>query len=143
MSDTAVAQAPAPLVPSADVVEKLRAGRAAAPRAVWLRLPGFLFFLVRFARELVLANIAMAKVVLFQNPKSLKPEFFIYDLTGLGPAEIVILTHCISLTPGTTSVDVSEDETRVLVHGLDVTDLGEICLGIKNNLEKPLLGWTR
>lgn len=142
MSDT-VAQASAPLVPSADVVEKLRAGRAAAPRPVWRRLPAFLFFLVRFARELVLANIAMAKVVLFQKPKSLKPEFFIYDLTGLGPAEIVILTHCISLTPGTTSVDVSEDETRVLVHGLDVTDLGGICLGIKDNLEKPLLGWTR
>ncbi len=142
MSNT-VTQAAAPLMPSAEVVEKLRAGRGGASRAAWRRLPGFLFFLVRFARELVLANIAMAKVVLFQKPHSLKPEFFIYDLKGLDPAEIVILTHCISLTPGTTSVDVSEDETRVLVHGLDVTDPGEICLGIKNSLEKPLLGWTR
>jgi multisubunit Na+/H+ antiporter MnhE subunit len=142
MSDT-VAQASAPLLSSAAVIEKLRAGRDAKTRAVWRRVPGMFVFLVLFARELVLANIAMAKVVLFQNPKSLKPEFFIYDLTGLGPAEIVILTHCISLTPGTTSVEVSEDETRVLVHGLDVTNPDAICLGIKNSLEKPLLGWTR
>ena len=144
MSDSSsipTAAAPAPV--GADLIVRLRAGREAKPRAIWRRAPGFLVFLVLFARELVLANIAMAKVVIFQKPESLKPEFFYYDITGLGPAEIVILTHCISLTPGTTSVEVSEDETRVLIHGLDVSDSSEICLGIKKTLERPLLGWTR
>lgn len=144
MSDSASKPSvPAPASVCADVIDRLRAGRDAQPRAFLRRAPGFLVFLVLFARELVLANIAMAKVVIFQKPETLKPEFFLYDLTGLSSAEIVILTHCISLTPGTTSVDVSEDETRVLVHGLDVSDASEICLGIKKTLERPLLGWTR
>lgn len=144
MSDSASKpSAPAPASACADVLDRLRAGRDAQPRAFLRRAPGFLVFLVLFARELVLANIAMAKVVIFQKPETLKPEFFLYDLTGLSSGEIVILTHCISLTPGTTSVEVSEDETRVLVHGLDVSDASEICLGIKKTLERPLLGWTR
>jgi len=127
----------------AQVIAQLRVGRDARPRALWRRAPGFLLFLVLFTRELVLANIAMAKVVIFQKPETLKPEFFRYDVTGLGPAEIVILTHCISLTPGTTTVDVSEDQTHILVHGLDVSDASEISLNLKRTLERPLLGWTR
>jgi len=128
---------------SAEVIAQLHVGRDARPRALWRRVPGLLVFLVLFTRELVLANIAMAKVVIFQKPETLKPEFFIYDITGLKPGEIVILTHCISLTPGTTSVEVSNDETCLLVHGLDVSDAAEISLGIKKTLERPLLGWTR
>lgn len=142
MNDPATQPAATAAIP-ADVVAALRAGRDAKPRALWRRVPGFAVFLVRFARELVLANITMARIVLFQRVKELSPEFFHYDTTGLSSFEIVVLTHCITLTPGTTSVEVSEDETQVLVHGLDARDIAAVCLGIKNSLERPLLGWTR
>lgn len=140
-SNPSVASAPITVPP--EVVALLRVGRDARPRAFWRRVPGFLAFLVLFTRELILANIAMAKVVIFQKPETLKPDFFIYDITGLKSGEIVILSHCISLTPGTTSVEISKDETCLLVHGLDVSDAAEISLGIKKTLERPLLGWTR
>ncbi len=141
--EPATASAPKPVPVSAALAAELRVGRDAPPRPFSRRLPGLVAFLIRFARELILANIAMAKVVLFQRPERLAPDFFNYDLTGLRSFEIVILTHCISLTPGTTSVEVSEDETSVLIHGLDVTDVESVCRGIKNTLERPMLGCTR
>lgn len=133
---------PTPRV-SLTLAAELRVGRDATPRPAWRRLPGLLVFVARFTRELVLANIAMAKLVLGQRPERLTPEFFHYDLTGLRPFEIVILTHCISLTPGTTSVEISDDETTVLIHGLEVANAETVCRGIKHTLERPMLGCTR
>lgn len=128
---------------SAETLSALREGRDQAPRALWLRVPGLLIFALRFVRELILANITMAKVVLFQKTDQLAPDFLNYDTTGLTPFEIVVLTHCITLTPGTTSVELSDDEKSVVVHSLDARDPAGVCLGIKTSLEKPLLGWTR
>jgi multicomponent Na+:H+ antiporter subunit E len=134
---------PQPVPLSAETKTELRAGRDARVRAFWRRAPRLVVFLFCFARELILANITMAKIVLFQKREDLAPDFIEYDTTGLSPFEIVVLTHCITLTPGTTSVELSDDETRVVVHALDARDAAGVCLGIKNTLERPLLAWTR
>jgi multisubunit Na+/H+ antiporter MnhE subunit len=113
-------------------------------RRPWpLRAPGFVVFLAVFARELVLANIAVAKTVLFQSVDELAPGFVTYPTEGLTEFEIVVLTHCITLTPGTTSVEVAEDLKTVLVHALDARDPQGVCDGIKKTLETPILAWTR
>lgn len=132
-----------PVPMSAELAAELRVGRDATARAFWRRAPRLLVFLFCFARELVLANITMAKVVLFQKREDLAPDFLEYDTTGLSPFEIVVLTHCITLTPGTTSVELSDDTTRLVVHALDARDPAGVCRGIKATLESPLLGWTR
>lgn len=113
-------------------------------RRPWLlRLLGLVAFSFCFTRELVLANIAVAKAVLFQPVKALSPGFVTYPLEGLSDFEIVVLTHCITLTPGTTSVEVSEDRTSVVLHALDAGDPQAVCDGIKKTLEAPILAWTR
>lgn len=112
-------------------------------RALALRAWNFVWFLLCFARELVLANIAVAKTVLFQRRDELAPGFLDYDLRGLSPFEIVVLTHCITLTPGTTSVEVSDDNRCVVVHALDARDPVAVRQSIKDGLEAPLLAWTR
>jgi multicomponent Na+:H+ antiporter subunit E len=117
--------------------------RASGP-AAWLRRAlGFFAFGWHFTREVVVANIAVAKTVLLQKRDDLAPGFLRYDLTGLGPFEIVVLTHCITLTPGTTSVEVSDDQTTLLVHALDARDPDGVRASILNGLEKPILAWTR
>lgn len=131
------------LVVSPEVVAELRLGRGAIARSFWRRAPGVFVFMACFIRELVLANITMAKVVLFQKNTDLAPDFFAYDTTGLTSFEIVLLTHCITLTPGTTSVELNDEGTRLVVHALDARDPAAVCLGIKQTLERPLLGWTR
>jgi multisubunit Na+/H+ antiporter MnhE subunit len=135
--------ASAPVTVPDSVVAELRAGRDARPRPLWRRMPHVPYFLLRFLRELVLANITMAKIVLFQKREDLAPDFVVYDTTGLSPFEVVVLTHCITLTPGTTSVELDDEATRVIVHALDARDPSGVCRGIKHTLERPLLGWTR
>lgn len=108
-----------------------------------VRAVGFVVFVAIFIRELTLANIAVAKSVLFQPISSLAPGFVRYPTDGLSELEIVMLTHCITLTPGTTSVEVAEDRRSVLVHALDARDPQGVCDGIKKTLETPILGWTR
>ena len=135
--------ASAPVTVPESVVAELRAGRDARRRSLPRRLVHVPYFLLRFVRELVLANITMAKIVLLQKREDLAPDFVVYDLTGLTPLEVFVLTHTITLTPGTTSVELDDAATRVIVHALDARDPAGVCLGIKNSLERPLLGWTR
>ena len=120
-----------------------QAPRSAQARTLLQRLWSFGAFVFRFARELVLANFAVAKSVLFQRREELAPGFLEYDLRGLRPFEIVVLTHCITLTPGTASVEVSEDNTALVVHALDASNPDATRRSIKESLEAPLLAWTR
>lgn len=107
------------------------------------RVVGFFAFGLHFTRELVLANIAVAKSVLFQKREELAPGFVRYPLTGLKSFEILVLTHSITLTPGTTSVKISDDHSELIVHALDARDPDGVRASIKNGLETPLLAWTR
>ncbi|MBC8011707.1 MAG: Na+/H+ antiporter subunit E [Burkholderiales bacterium] len=107
------------------------------------RVVGFLAFGLHFSRELVLANISVAKSVLLQTRADLAPGFLTYPLTGLNRFEILMLTHSITLTPGTTSVSISADFTELVVHAFDARDPDGVRASIKNGLEIPLLAWTR
>lgn len=107
------------------------------------RVVGFFAFGLHFTRELVLANIAVAKSVLFQKREELAPGFIRYPLKGLNRLEILVLTHSITLTPGTTSVKIAEDYSELIVHALDARDPDGVRASIKNGLETPLLAWTR
>jgi multicomponent Na+:H+ antiporter subunit E len=110
----------------------------------WLRRAvGLAVFIVRFLYELVMANIAVAKAVLFQKTTDLAPGFLSYPLTGLSRFEVLVLTHIITLTPGTASVMIAEDFSELTVHAFDVRDPDAVRASIKNGLEKPLLAWTR
>jgi multisubunit Na+/H+ antiporter MnhE subunit len=114
-----------------------------SPRSWVRRAFGLAAFFLAFARELLLANIAVAKSVLFAPVSDLSPGFVTYRLDNLTDFEIVVLTHCITLTPGTTSVEVAEDRTSVVLHALDARDPEGVCAGIKKTLEAPILAWTR
>ena len=107
------------------------------------RAVGFLAFCFHFTRELVMANISIAKSVLFQKQSELAPGFLTYPLKGLSRFEILVLTHSITLTPGTTSVKVSDDFSELLVHAFDARDPDGVRASIKNGLEIPILAWTR
>ena len=85
----------------------------------------------------------MARVVLFRRVRDLGPDFIAYPIAGLSPLEIVILSHCITLTPGTTSVEISADRSVLILHALDAGDPAGVCAAIRKDLEEPLLAWTR
>lgn len=107
------------------------------------RVLSFLRFSLRFLHALVTANLQMARVVLFRRTSELAPGFIAYPVAGLSPAEIVILSHCITLTPGTTSVELADDRRVLVIHALDAGDPAGVCAAIKRDLEEPLLAWLR
>lgn len=107
------------------------------------RALSFAWFTLCFLRALIVANLQMVRVVLFRPVRSLAPGFIQYPLAGLSEFEVVVLTHCITLTPGTTSVEVSDDGRILLVHALDAGDPAGVCESIRRELEEPLLAWTR
>lgn len=91
-----------------------------------------------FIKELALSAFKVA--VLVASPKmALKPGIFAFPLTVDRDFEIALLANLITLTPGTLSVDVSEDRTVLYVHALDCSDPVGIRRDIAGGFEKKIL----
>lgn len=112
-------------------------------RPLPLRVWGFFLFLLYFIRALVLANIDLAKVVLSKRRKEIVPGFIDYPVDHLSKLEILVLTHCITLTPGSATIDIADDFSSVIVHVLDTRSLDALMKSIRDDLEAPILRWTR
>ncbi|WP_417769389.1 Na+/H+ antiporter subunit E [Stappia sp.] len=91
-----------------------------------------------FVYELLLSALRVAVIVL--RPKiDLKPGIIAYPLTVDRDFEITMLANLITLTPGTLSVDVSEDRKTLYVHCIDVPDKQSTIDDIKNGFERKIL----
>lgn len=102
-----------------------RAGRVVA--LAWL-----------FVVELVLSAWRVAVTVL--RPRmDLKPGIFAYPLKVDRDFEITLLANLITLTPGTLSVDVSEDRRTLFVHALDCSDPDQIRRDIAEGFERKIM----
>lgn len=96
-----------------------------------------------FVREFVTANISVAATVLFRSAESLHPNFLTYDVAGMQPGEILLLSYCITLTPGTTTVQISDDFNHLVVHALDANQPDLIRERIDRNLKEPIIRFMR
>ena len=80
-----------------------------------------LVLLLLFLYELAMSAWKVAKLVL--SPKmDLKPGIFAFPLRLERDLEITLLANLITLTPGTLSVDVSQDRRTLYVHAIDCSD---------------------
>ncbi|MCO6385986.1 MAG: Na+/H+ antiporter subunit E [Aliihoeflea sp.] len=87
-----------------------------------------------FIKELVLSSIAVARQVLGDSA-ALRPAIVAVPLDLKSRAGITTLANCVSLTPGTTSLHVSEDLSTLYVHVLDAGDPGDVVASIKDTFE--------
>jgi len=91
-----------------------------------------------FVWELIVASFRVAIIVL--SPRmNIKPGIFVYPLTVDRDFEITLLTSLLTLTPGTLSVDVSEDRRFLYVHALDCSDPEAMIHDIRNGFEKMIM----
>ncbi len=99
-----------------------------------------LFFL--FIKELILANISVLKVII--KPKlDMKPGIFALKTDLKQPWEITLLANLITLTPGTLVIDVSDDNSTLYIHAMDINDVQLEIDGIKNSFEKAIMEVSR
>jgi multicomponent Na+:H+ antiporter subunit E len=101
-----------------------------------------LFFF--FIKELLKANFRIAYDVV--TPKHhMVPGVVAYPLEAKTNLEITMLASLISLTPGSLSIDVSEDRKTLYIHSMYTTgdDMEQIKTDISNGFEKRILEITR
>ncbi len=99
------------------------------------RVPKALGLLLYFLRELLLANAVVARTILSARP-SLAPGVVAVPLDLTSDAGIATLANLISLTPGTLSLDVSEDRRTLFVHALHVSDPEAFRREVKEGFER-------
>lgn len=87
-----------------------------------------------FLYELMASAWSVAKLVC--SPRmQLEPGIFRYELTLDKDYEIVLLANMITLTPGTLTVDVSDDKKYLYIHALDCADPDAIRKSIAEGFE--------
>lgn len=106
-------------------------------RLPW-RLMALLRFSVLFWRELVKSNLILARAVLAGGVGKYEPAIVKYPIDGLTGPEIAILSHSITLTPGTTTLKVADDRSHLILHMFDGRNPEEAVQSIRKNLEAPL-----
>lgn len=84
-----------------------------------VRLARALPFAVFFAWELWKANLRVAAAVL-RSRAALRPAIVAVPLSLRSDRAIEVLATFITLTPGTLSLEVSEDHSRLYVHVIDI-----------------------
>jgi multicomponent Na+:H+ antiporter subunit E len=91
-----------------------------------------------FVKELALSAWRVA--VLVASPRmALRPGIFAFPLTVDRDIEITLLANLITLTPGTLSVDVSDDRRFLYVHALDCSDPVATRRDIADGFERKIL----
>lgn len=91
-----------------------------------------------FLYELVMSTVRVAITVLSPDMK-LHPGIFAYKLKVDRDFEIALLANMITLTPGTLSVDVSEDKQYLYVHAIDCSNPDETRHDIATGFERRIM----
>lgn len=100
-------------------------------------------FLFLFAREFLAACGQLIGAILFTPAARLRPRVITYDVNGLTRFEALLLSHCITLTPGTTTVEISPDFSRFTLHVMMCDDPEAVRATIDRTLRRGILAFTR
>lgn len=101
-------------------------------------LPKVIAFIFFFLWELIKANLEVAYEVMTPH-HNMTPGIVKVPLDVKSNLEITFLANMITLTPGTLSLDVSDDKKVLYVHSMYIKDREKFIHGIKNGFEKRIL----
>lgn len=96
---------------------------------------GLFFF---FIKELFIANIRIAWELLTPG-LSIKPAIIAMPLDAKTDAEITLIASLITLTPGTLSMEVSEDKSTLFIHAIYCDDEEALIQELKQGFERKVL----
>ncbi len=105
----------------------------------FFRIGSYFRYLRSFTWELLVANLQVLKIVLAPRI-AIRPGIIPYKTACKTPLGVTMLANSITLTPGTLSVDVSEDHETIFVHTLDIDHPDEVIASIRKGLEQPIVG---
>ncbi len=112
------------------------------PTTYFEKVPRLVSFLLFYAKELIHANLRVAREVVAIRRRS-RPGIVAVPLDLTTDLEITVLTTLIALTPGTIGLDVSSNRRFLYVHALFVGSADALRATIKNDLERRVKGLLR
>ena len=102
------------------------------------RMPRVLGLVWFFVYELVMSSLRVVWDVVTPGTRA-KPAIIAVPLEARSELEILTLANLISLTPGTLSLDVSDDRSTLYVHAMFGDDPDAIIADIKSEFERRVL----
>lgn len=112
-------------------------------RAYFRKLPKAISLTLYFLKELIIANVKIAYDIVTPH-YYMRPTVIALPLKVRTNLEITLLACMITLTPGTLSIDVSEDRKTLYVHALYVkqNDVMRLKKHLKDGFERRLIELT-
>lgn len=104
-----------------------------------LRVLGFAAY---YLKELVVSNLRVAQDILRPRMKT-APAIVAIPLDDLSAPQMTLLANLITMTPGTLSLDVTEDRSTLFVHAMFMSDANQLRHDIKMGLERRVKGVLR
>lgn len=95
-------------------------------------------FIPYFVWEIFLSNLRVAFDVITPSPKA-KPGVISVPVDCDTALEITLFANIISLTPGSLTLEISEDHKTLFIHSMFVDDIDALRKELKEKFEKPLL----
>ena len=113
-------------------------------RRYFNKLPHIIDLILYFIKEFLLVNLALAYEILTPG-HSLEPTVIALPLDVKSDMEILLLANLITLTPGTLTLDITEDKKTLFVHAIFVKnrDTDKVKYELKNGFERKILNITR
>jgi len=111
--------------------------RPGEPLTYFQRASRALRFALFYLWKLILANLHTAAIVVAPL-RTLRPAVIAVPLVIRSDAGITLLSNLITLTPGTLTLDVSDDRRVMYVHVMNMEDIGRLWREIKE-LERRVL----
>ncbi|MFZ0390563.1 MAG: Na+/H+ antiporter subunit E [Calditrichia bacterium] len=99
----------------------------------------FLLFILFYLKELVISNFKIAVDILTPEPR-LRPGVVEIPVHLKKDLSRVVLANLISMTPGTLSLDISQDRKFLYVHVLYLGEAEDFRREVKEVLEKKIRG---
>jgi multisubunit Na+/H+ antiporter MnhE subunit len=107
-----------------------------------MKLWAALVLLLRFLRAVVVSGVQTVAVILRAGVGGGRPPPAAFVRVRYAPmsAQGAALLGCmISLTPGTTTLDIDEERRELLLHVLDASDTDALVAGIRSEFEPGLV----
>lgn len=95
-------------------------------------------YIVVVLYDIVVANITVARIVLFMRNENMRPAWITVPLELSSPEAITVLAGTITMTPGTLSAELAADGHSLLVHCLHAPEPDSVRDEIKHRYERRL-----
>lgn len=103
-----------------------------------LSLPAAIAYVLMVLWDIVIANIQVARIVLFMPQDKIQSAWIRVPVDLKSPEGIAVLAGTITMTPGTVSADMSACGSVLLIHSLHAPDPDAIRDDIKSRYESRL-----